>query len=121
MKKVTKYILNIALVALMFLMIHSCVDLEEDVSGVLSIENLTGEGDVTAALAPIYREMQVAYTHPHWGGVPTWGGDDRTTWWAGNKSPLRVFDRFDYGKWRKFGYSMARSRMEFLLGDYIQS
>ena len=92
-----KYFHIVLLIIAVVISTHSCVDLEEDVSGILSIENLQGEGDVTAALAPIYREMQQAYTHPHWGGVPTWGGDDRTTWWAGNKSPLRVFDRFDYG------------------------
>lgn len=29
--------------------------------------------------------------------MTTYGSDDITTWWAGNKAPLRVFDRFDYG------------------------
>ena len=97
MKNIIKNILTILALAGLIFTTQSCVDLDEDISSVLSIENLTSERDVTAALAPIYRSMQLAYTHPHWGGVPTWGGDDRTTWWAGNKSPLRVFDRFDYG------------------------
>lgn len=97
MKNLNHHILSIVLLTVVIFTGFSCFDLEEDLSSVLSIENLKSEGDVTAALAPIYREMQQAYTHPHWGGVPTWGGDDRTTWWAGNKSPLRVFDRFDYG------------------------
>jgi hypothetical protein len=97
MKNIIKYIPKIVLMIALMCVSQACVDLEEDVSGVLSIENLTGEGDITAALAPIYRGMQVAYSNPHWAGVPTYGGDDRTTWWAGNKGPLRVFDRFDYG------------------------
>ena len=97
MKKVNKYIAKIVLMIALVFAYQACIDLEEDVSGVLSIENLSGEGDITAALAPIYREMSVAYSNPHWAGVPTYGSDDRTTWWAGNKAPLRVFDRFDYG------------------------
>ena len=97
MKNIFKYIPKIVLMIALICVSQACVDLEEDVSGVLSIENLSGEGDIAAALAPVYREMQVAYKEPHAGGVATYGGDDRTTWWAGNKSPLRVFDRFDYG------------------------
>ncbi len=97
MKNITKYIPKfILMIALMFAS-QACIDLEEDVSSVLSISNLTGEGDITAALAPIYRSMQTAYDAPHAAGVPTYGADDRTTWEAGNKAPLRVFDRFDYG------------------------
>ena len=97
MKNIVNYIPKIVLMIALIFVSQACVDLEEDVSGVLSLESLSGEGDITAALAPAYREMQVAYSNPHWAGVPTYGGDDRTTWWAGNKSPLRVFDRFDYG------------------------
>ncbi|MCG8309043.1 MAG: RagB/SusD family nutrient uptake outer membrane protein [Cytophagales bacterium] len=97
MKNKVKYIPEIVLIIAFIFVNQACVDLEEDVSGVLSIENLSGEGDITAALAPIYRSMLEAYQHPHSAGVPTYGGDDRTTWWAGNKAPLRVFDRFDYG------------------------
>ena len=97
MKNITKYIPKIVLMIALIFVSQACVDLEEDVSGVLSIENLSAEGDITAALAPIYREMAVANSNPHWAGVPTYGSDDRTTWWAGNKAPLRVFDRFDYG------------------------
>ncbi|MDN5212975.1 RagB/SusD family nutrient uptake outer membrane protein [Fulvivirgaceae bacterium BMA12] len=97
MKNIIKYIPKIVLIIVLAFLSHACADLEEDVSGVLSIENLSGEGDITAALAPIYRGMLEAYQHPHAAGVPTYGADDRTTWWAGNKAPLRVFDRFDYG------------------------
>jgi hypothetical protein len=75
----------------------ACIDLEEDVSSVLFIENLQSEGDVIAALAPIYRAMQDTYQGVHNQRAPTYGADDLTTWWAGNKAPLRVFDRFDYG------------------------
>ena len=97
MKKIIKQILYIAVLSGLLFSMHSCIDLEEDTSSILSIENLKSESGVTAALAPIYRSMLAAYQHPHAGGVPTYGADDRTTWWAGNKSPLRVFDRFDYG------------------------
>ncbi|MFT4566332.1 MAG: hypothetical protein ACI9FN_001287 [Saprospiraceae bacterium] len=87
----------LVLLIVLMVTIPSCIDLEEDTSSILSIENLKSESGISAALAPIYRSMLVAYEHPHAGGVPTYGADDRTTWWAGNKSPLRVFDRFDYG------------------------
>lgn len=97
MKNIFKHLPKIFLLLVFSFVHHSCVDLEEDVSSILSIQNLKTEGEIVAALAPIYRAMLEAYRHPHAGGVPTWGGDDRTTWWAGNKSPLRVFDRFDYG------------------------
>ena len=97
MKKIVEYIPKIVLIITLVFVGQACVDLEEDVSGVLSIESLSGEGDITAALAPVYRAMLEAFQHPHAAGVPTYGGDDRTTWSAGNKAPLRVFDRFDYG------------------------
>jgi hypothetical protein len=97
MKNIIKYIPKIVLMIALIFVTQACVDLEEDVSGVLSIENLSGEGDITAALAPIYRSASVAFREPHAAGVPTYGADDRTTWGAGNKAPLRVFDRFDYG------------------------
>jgi len=97
MKNIIKYTPKIVLLIAFMFAYQACVDLEEDVSGVLSLESLSGEGDITAALAPIYRAMSTAYSEPHAAGVPTYGSDDRTTWWAGNKAPLRVFDRFDYG------------------------
>lgn len=97
MKRIIKPILYISFFSAVIIAAHSCISLEEDTSSVLSIENLRSENDVAAALAPVYRSMLAAYEHPHAGGVPTYGADDRTTWWAGNKSPLRVFDRFDYG------------------------
>ncbi|MGD1889935.1 MAG: RagB/SusD family nutrient uptake outer membrane protein [Cyclobacteriaceae bacterium] len=93
-------ILPISKILLLLLLIWTapaCVDLEEDTSSVLFIENLQSEGDVTAALAPVYRAMQDVYQAPHLQRSPTYGADDITTWWAGNKAPLRVFDRFDYG------------------------
>ncbi|MEM9832504.1 MAG: RagB/SusD family nutrient uptake outer membrane protein [Bacteroidota bacterium] len=93
-------ILPISKILLLLLLVWAapaCIDLEEDVSSVLFIENLQSEGDVVAALAPVYRAMQVAYQNPHLQRSPTYGADDLTTWWAGNKAPLRVFDRFDYG------------------------
>ena len=97
MKNLNKYLFVLFTVCAIMLSFTNCVDLEEDTSSVLALENLRSESGITAALAPIYRSMLAAYQHPHAGGVPTYGADDRTTWWAGNKAPLRVFDRFDYG------------------------
>ena len=97
MKNIYSYIARFSLVLAMILASQACIDLEEDTSSVLKIENLSKEGEIVAALSPIYAAIREAYRHPHAGGVPTYGADDRTTWWAGNKSPLRVFDRFDYG------------------------
>jgi hypothetical protein len=97
MKNIYQYIARFSMVLAMILASQACIDLEEDTSSVLKIENLSTEGEIVAALSPIYAAIREAYRHPHAGGVPTYGADDRTTWWAGNKSPLRVFDRFDYG------------------------
>lgn len=97
MRNITKHIPKFILLAVMVFVHQACIDLEEDQSSVLSIENLRSEGDVIAALAPIYRQMGDVYTQPHFQRAPTYGADDLTTWWAGNKAPLRVFDRFDYG------------------------
>ena len=95
--KFNKNISKIFLLAIGIFSVHSCVDLEEDVSSVLSLESLSGTADVNAALAPIYRTYQDLVKVPHEQGVMTYGSDDMTTWWAGNKAPLRVFDRFDFG------------------------
>lgn len=97
MKYIYSYMARFSLVLAMILANQACIDLEEDTSSVLKLENLSNEGEIVAALAPIYAAIREGYRHPHAGGVPTYGADDRTTWWAGNKSPLRVFDRFDYG------------------------
>ncbi|WP_026777287.1 RagB/SusD family nutrient uptake outer membrane protein [Polaribacter sp. Hel_I_88] len=79
------------------LIITSCIPLEEDLSGVISIENLATEGDIETALTSIYRQVLITHADPHFLRTPTYGADDITTWEAGNKAPLRVFDRFDYG------------------------
>jgi len=71
---------------------------EEDTSAVLLVDKLTGEGDITAALAPMYRTMFNMAKDPIIVNVTCYGADDITTWWAGNKAPVRVFDRFDYGQ-----------------------
>ena len=82
----------------MIFIFQSCSELEEDTSGLLLLSELSGESDVEAALSPIYRNLQKAYTQPHRGeGLITFGADDRTTWHAGGRYVMRVFDRFDYG------------------------
>ena len=97
MTKLHKYTLQFILVTTLVLANQGCVDLDEDLGSVLSIENLRFEGDVIAALAPIYREYEKVIDKPHEVNIVGFGSDDITTWWAGNKAPLRVFDRFDYG------------------------
>ena len=76
---------------------QACFDLEEDTSSILTIDNLADKGAIDAALNPIYRQYQVTIDAPHYNHITAYGADDITTWWAGNKAPLRVFDRFDYG------------------------
>ena len=77
--------------------LQSCTDLEEDTSSVLSLNNLTTPNDVNSALTPMYKQLVDAYRNPNDQRTATYGGDDITTWAAGNKAPFRVFDRFDYG------------------------
>jgi hypothetical protein len=97
MKNITFKLSKILLLTSFLYFGQACIKLEEDTSAVLLLENLTGEGDITAALAPMYRQMLDLVTPPHEWMMAAYGADDMTTWWAGNKAPLRVFDRFDYG------------------------
>ena len=97
MNYINKLTYKVILLVTLIVASSACVDLEEDVSGVLSIENLNTEGDILAALAPIYRTYNTAVRVPHEQQIMAYGADDLTTWWAGNKAPLRVFDRFDFG------------------------
>ncbi len=92
-----KYIDKAFLFCLTACLTLSCIDLEEDVSSVLSTGNLQGESEVVAALTPIYRALHDNFQVAHELRAATYGADDLTTWIAGNKAPLRVFDRFDYG------------------------
>ncbi|GHB87048.1 RagB/SusD family nutrient uptake outer membrane protein [Persicitalea jodogahamensis] len=92
-----KHINKFFLLALAMFVSQSCIDLEEDMSSILTIENLRTENDVVAALTPIYRQLYETHRNPHYLRTATYGADDLTTWEAGNKAPLRVFDRFDYG------------------------
>lgn len=97
MKHTNQFILKCLFVAAIIGFNQSCIDLEEDVSSVLSLGALSGEADIEAALSPIYREFQKTIDKPQDLQITGFGSDDVTTWWAGNKAPLRVFDRFDYG------------------------
>jgi hypothetical protein len=76
---------------------QSCSDLEEDASSLLQVGQIASESDIEANIAPIYRSMFDTNRDPHFLRTATYGADDITTWIAGNKAPLRVFDRFDYG------------------------
>lgn len=87
----------------------SCTDLEEDTSSILSLGNLTTPNDVTAAVTPMYKQLVDAYRNPNDQRTATYGGDDITTWAAGNKAPFRVFDRFDYGN----GENSTGFRLEY--------
>ena len=107
-----KYINKIIALAVLLFMSQACVDLEEDTSSVLTIDNLGSDSDIVAALAPVYRQTSISYQNPHFQRTPTYGADDLTTWWAGNKAPLRVFDGFDYGSgensdinWLDYGWN----------------
>jgi hypothetical protein len=97
MKNIIKYILKAVFLLIMMFIYPSCIDLEEDTSSVLSIDELTNEASVLASLTPVYNRIQEAYFKPHHNSLLVYGADDITTWWAGNKAPMRVFDRFDFG------------------------
>jgi len=92
-----KYINKILLITLMTFVGYSCSDLEEDTSSLIEVGKIETENDITASVAPIYRNLLEMYKSPHFTRTATYGGDDITTWIAGNKAPLRVFDKFDYG------------------------
>ncbi|WP_242157120.1 RagB/SusD family nutrient uptake outer membrane protein [Aestuariivivens sediminis] len=75
----------------------SCLDLEEDTSSLLQVGQIASEADIEANISPIYVSVRRTNNDPHFLRTATYGADDITTWIAGNKAPLRVFDRFDYG------------------------
>lgn len=85
------------LIGLMMCATWSCSDLEEDTSSLLQVGQIATESDIQANIAPIYRSVRRTNNDPHFLRTATYGADDITTWIAGNKAPLRVFDRFDYG------------------------
>lgn len=97
MNKIVLFIAKVLALTALALIINSCIDLEEDVSSILTVDNLKSEGDIMAALSPIYKTYLDIVDKPHEQQIICFGGDDMTTWWAGNKAPLRVFDRFDFG------------------------
>ena len=68
------------------LLVFSCSDLEEDRSGIFSLDNLQSEADLVAALVPVYKRLQYSYRNPHFMRTNTFGSDDITTWWGGNKA-----------------------------------
>ncbi len=92
-----KYINKILLIGLVVFFTNACTDLEEDTSSLLLVGQIATEGDIQTNIAPIYRRLLSMHDDPHFTRTATYGADDITTWIAGNKAPLRVFDRFDYG------------------------
>ena len=64
MKNIISYIARFSLVLVIILASQACIDLEEDTSSVLKIENLSTEGEIVAALSPIYAAIREAYNFP---------------------------------------------------------
>lgn len=85
------------LFSLLVITTNACTDLEEDTSSLLQVGQIASESDIEANIAPIYRALLNTNRDPHYVRTATYGADDITTWIAGNKAPLRVFDRFDFG------------------------
>jgi hypothetical protein len=100
---------KIIILTCILLGVNSCIGLEEDTSSVLLLENLATPEDVTAAITPMYKLLVDAYRNPNDQRTASYGGDDITTWAAGNKAPFRVFDRFDYGN----GENSTGFRLEY--------
>jgi len=96
-KDMKKIYIKLALVLAVIFGCQACFELEEDTSSIIDMKNLKDEGAINAALTSIYRQYSDAVSNPHDYFITGYGADDITTWWAGNKGPLRVFDRFDYG------------------------
>ncbi len=92
-----KYFAKLIILTLLIFSNQSCLKLEEDTSSLLTVGQLNNAGDVAANVAPIYRNLLNMHIRPHFTRTATYGADDITTWIGGNKAPLRVFDRFDYG------------------------
>ncbi|MEM6376878.1 MAG: RagB/SusD family nutrient uptake outer membrane protein [Bacteroidota bacterium] len=90
-------LIKLTLLSMIVLMVSTCVKLEEDLSGILSAGNIITESDAMSALAPAYRAYQSAYQQSHRMRTATYGSDDLTAWWGGNKQPFRNFDTFNYG------------------------
>lgn len=87
----------IVLLIIVVVLGHSCSHLEEDTGSLLSVGRIESESEVANNVASIYRRLLTMHQNPHHTRTATYGADDITTWIAGNKAPLRVFDRYDYG------------------------
>jgi len=90
-----RLITSVILTFIFLVTFNSCHDLEEDLSGVVLVENIDAEEFLLAAVTPLYEYTKHVYSGAHC-RITTYGGDDITTWIGGNKEPLRVFDRFEY-------------------------
>jgi hypothetical protein len=97
MERIYKIFQKIVLAAFLLFFGQACIDLEEDISSIILLENLKSEADITAALTPIYRIYLDTYDQVQRRQIVGYGSDDITTYGAGNKDPLRIYDRFDYG------------------------
>lgn len=97
MKHTNRFLVQFTSLIAIVLIISACVKLEEDISGILSAGNIASESDAMTALAPAYRAYQSAYQFSHRMRTATYGADDLTQWWGGNKHPFRVYDQFNYG------------------------
>ena len=86
MKKIKSLLFKIILVAAILFNGQACVDLEEDTSSILQLENLNDKGAIEAAITAIYKQYQQVTRTPHNHFMTAWGADDLTTWSAGNKN-----------------------------------
>lgn len=103
MKYFFSYIIKFTLLTGVLLGLGGCFSLEEEVDSILTTDRLNNEADILAALAPIYRTYAKVLDYPQQQQIVAFGADDITTYWGGNKAPLRVFDSFDYGNGENAG------------------
>ncbi|MDN3663879.1 MULTISPECIES: RagB/SusD family nutrient uptake outer membrane protein [Algibacter] len=85
----------LVLVAAGTFILNGCQSLEPDTDGTLTADNFfQTEGDLDAAVTAQYNSLLSFATYVH-GQIPYFGGDDLTTWGAGNKDNFRQYDQFN--------------------------
>ncbi|MDO5976982.1 RagB/SusD family nutrient uptake outer membrane protein [Flavivirga jejuensis] len=94
MKKNILFKISFFMLVVTSLFIFSCQELEPDIEGTLTAGNFfQTEGDLDAAVTAQYNSLLSFATYVH-GQIPYFGGDDLTTWGAGNKDNFRQYDQF---------------------------
>ena len=79
MKKIKNILFKTVLVTTFLFGTQTCLNLDEDTSSILQIDNLTDKDAINTALTSIYRQYTEIIRIPHEHFMTTYDADDVTT------------------------------------------